>query len=67
MEDAADLIGQPKMLDSCPCGWGARLVFGNQDDPSDGVVGDLYIRAPVSFSFHRGSLRHWCNALVIWC
>ncbi|MFZ6801680.1 autotransporter outer membrane beta-barrel domain-containing protein [Undibacterium sp. Di24W] len=34
-------------------GWGAGLVFGNQFDPSQGMVGDLYIRAPVSFSFRE--------------
>ena len=33
-------------------GWGAGLVFGDQFSGETGVVGDLYISAPVSFSFH---------------
>ncbi|MBS3935141.1 MAG: hypothetical protein KGZ43_03120 [Sulfuritalea sp.] len=32
-------------------GWGAGLVFGNQFNPDNGVIGDLYANVPVSFSF----------------
>ena len=32
-------------------GWGAGLVVGNQFDPNYNVIGDLYMRVPVSFSF----------------
>ncbi|HEU4376897.1 MAG TPA: hypothetical protein VFS02_25595, partial [Telluria sp.] len=33
-------------------GWGAGLVFGNQFSSETGMIGDLYVSAPVSFSFH---------------
>ena len=37
-------------------GWGTGLVFGNQFSRATGVVGDLYVSAPISFSFQDDRL-----------